>query len=133
MSLTNIKLYYSKFFDEKGQFIKNQRFAPYSKVFSFKDKSYNVDLRDASYFDSKGILWTNRYFMYNLSNPDPLILNKKMEPIISPEIYNIMLETKTAQKLNDLSKPRFNLNFKTLIIIGVVIVAGYLLATGKLF
>lgn len=133
MSLTNIKLYYAKIFDEKGQFIKNQRFAPYNNVFSYKNKSYNIILKDISYFDIKGILWTNRYYFYNLSNPNPLILDKKCEPVLSPELYNIMLETTTAQKLNDLSKSKFKLDFKIILLIGAIIVGGYLLLTGKLF
>lgn len=134
MGLLGFKLYYAKIFDENGQFVKNIWFPKFEKTFKYKSKSYNVKTKEASYYDAKGLLWDNRYYIYNISNPDPILLDKKAEPIIDPEMYNIQLENQTAKKLNDLAKGSWfkNLDFKTVITIGAVVVGAYLLLTGKL-
>jgi hypothetical protein len=128
------KIYFAKMFDEKGEHIKDIQIKKFSKIFNFENKSYNIKLKNSSHFDTKGIFWDRRFFIYNISNPDPIILDKKAEPKIEPELYNIMLETETAKKLNNLSKKGFKdlLTLKNLLIASAIIVGIYLFSTGKL-
>jgi hypothetical protein len=96
-------------------------------------KSYNVQ-RDRIY-DLSLIGWiiTKRIYFYNVNNPMPLNFNKTsnaFEPIISPRLYNRMLENEILIKLNTLSS---NINYKMILIIAGLLLLGYLAYSSGLF
>lgn len=130
------RLFFGQFWDEKGEFLKNVRFNKNNKTFSFSSKAYNIKLKDGSYFDKNGFLWDNRYYIYNKSCPDPILMDKKVQPQIDPEDYNTILETNHLKKLNDIGKENFLTNLlkdpKSLIIVAIFVVGLYLLLTGQL-
>lgn len=134
MGLNLFKITYAKIWDEKGEFLKNVKIKPKKKLFNYDDKSFNIKLKDASYYNDNKLFYNRRFYQYNVDCPDPIKINKKVEPLINSDDYNTMLETKQLKKLNELEKKGLfgNLDFKTILAIGAVIVVGYLILTGNL-
>lgn len=100
-----IKLYYALFFDDNGEFIKRIKFKRKDRVFTYERKKYNVEIQNATFYPKRFLIFFKSYFyFYNINNPSPLSFEKVVEPVINPELYNIMLETKVARDLNDLHK-----------------------------
>jgi hypothetical protein len=96
-------------------------------------KSYNVK-RDEMYdIKLKGLIFTKVIYFYNVNNPMPLNYSKtseSFEPIISPRLYNRMLENEILIKLNTLSS---NINYKMLLIIAGLVILGYFAYQSGLF
>lgn len=137
MSITNIKKRVACFYDDKGEYIGKKSFSKTAQTFKFNNKAFNIYHGDDTFLVTSTLIkrwyWDIELYHYNINNPNPIILNKKAEPILDSEMYNIQLETKVARDLNDLSKGGLfdNLNMKTvfiLIIIGAIV---YLVASGK--
>jgi hypothetical protein len=132
-----IKTYRAWFFDEKGEYLGKKGIPKKNKVFDYNDGKYNVDLENATYKDESVYLglWKKRTFFYNVSNSNPIRLDKKSEPIINPELYKIQLETKLARDLNDLANKgglsKFLTPFNILLGVAVIVVI-YLLASGQI-
>ncbi len=128
------KIYYGKIWDENGEYITRKWFPKHSDTFKYKDRPFNVNLKKGSYDDETGILFDKRNYYYNISCSDPLRLDKKVEPIMHPESYNAMLETKVVKRINDINKTGIieKLNFKVIIAVLVVLALGYLALTGNL-
>lgn len=126
------------FYDDKGEYLGKKNFSKKAKNFEYgtsKNKGlYNVILnasfRETSIFP---LLWKRRTYFYNISNSNPLVLNKKAEPLLSPEMYFIQIKTEIAKKLNDLAKTGFleYLTPRNIIIGIVVLVLLYFIASGK--
>ena len=96
-------------------------------------KAYNVK-RDEMY-DVKliGLIFTKVIYFYNVNNPNPLNFNKTsnaFEPIISPRLYNRMLENEILIKLNTLSS---GINYKMLLIIAGLLILAYLAYQSGIF
>ena len=128
MSVTGIRFYYALFFDDKGEFVKFTKFNPHSGYFTHKSGSfegkYNIDLLKPSVWKYRTFLWDSYYYFYLLHNPDPILINKRVEPILNPELYHTLLETKVARELNDLAKPDWmKLMTPTNILIAVIAIA----------
>jgi len=125
---------YGKIWDNNGELIRNKKFNKNKKSFQVEDKTYNIDTQNGSYFDDNKFFYNRRFYQYNVDTPDPIKMNKKIEPLINATDYNTLIETKHLQKLNDVNKKGLfgNLDFKTILAIGAVIVAGYLMLTGNL-
>jgi hypothetical protein len=134
MSITNVKKRIACFYDDKGEFLSKKGFSKTAKTFDYDGKSYNIYQDDATATKVKRWYWDLEEYHYNINNPNPMLLNKKAEPILDSEMYNIQLKTKVARDLNDLSKKGLfaNLDFKTAMVILIVIVVIYMLATGKI-
>jgi hypothetical protein len=107
------------------------------EIFHYGDgenkKSYNVK-RDEIY-DIKliGVIFTKVIYFYNVNNPNPLSFNKTsnaFEPIISPRLYNRMLENEILIKLNTLSS---KINYKMILIIAGLCLLGYLAYQSGIF
>lgn len=101
-----IKLFYGKIFNDRGEFLKNQYFKKYEPTFKFKSKRYNINLQKGSFYEVTSIpfILKKRFYFYNINNPDPLCLDKKVEPIMNPDLYNTIIENEEAKKLNNLHK-----------------------------
>lgn len=131
------KQYYAKIFDSRGEFLKNKNFSKYDTTFKFRNRRFNVNAQKGSFYEVTTIpfLLKKRYYFYNYDNPDPLILQKNVEPLINPELYNTIIENEEAKKLNNLHKKNLLNMIDPKIIIGVLIALGvgiYLLQGGSI-
>lgn len=133
MGLNLYRNFYASMWDENGEHINFVKFKRKSSTFKHNNKSYNVKLKDGSYYDDNRFFYNRRIYLYQHNCPDPIVMDEKKEPLIKAEVYNIMLETKQLQKLNEISKAGFNLNFKQIVLGIAVLVGAYLLFTGQLF
>lgn len=134
MAITGIKKRVACFYDDKGEFLGKKGFSKTAKILEYRGGSYNIFQEGATFTTLKRWYWDVEQYHYNINNPNPFLLNKKAEPIIDSEIYDIQLKTKVARDLNDLSKKSWlaSLDFKTVIIILAIIVVIYMIATGKI-
>lgn len=98
-----ITLYYGRIFDEEGKHLTDKFFRKSKNTFEYRDKSFNIKRDNPSYIEDKGLLVDKRYYHYNISCPDPLKLNEKAKPIITPEMYNTQLKTNIAKRLNEVN------------------------------
>jgi hypothetical protein len=130
MSITGTKKRIACFYDDKGEFLDKKSFSKTAKTLDYDNKTYNVFQDNATITKIKRWYWDLELYHYNINNPNPMVLNKKLEPILDAEMYNIQLKTKVARDLNDLANPGFKLNWKTGLIAVAVIVIIYMVATG---
>jgi len=130
MSITGIKKRIACFYDDKGEFLGKISFDKTSSTFDYGNRSYNVFHDDATVTKIKRWYWDLELYKYNINNPNPMILNKKCEPILDAEMFNIQLKTKVARDLNDLTNPGFKLTWKTALIGIIAIIIIYMVATG---
>lgn len=133
MSITQIVRRIAYFYDDKGRFVGKKTFRKTDSLITFQGRKYNINYNATwTYFNRW--YWDLEVYQYSLNNPDPFLLNKKGEPLMNSEQYNIQLETKVARDLNDLSKGNFlaNLNWKAILIIGGILVLAYLLYTKQI-
>lgn len=127
------------FFDARGEYFGKKGFSKHQKYVKYSKGAYNISFQDSSFKEDNPLpfgIWKRRTYFYNIDNPNPIKLDKKAEPLISPELYNVNLETNVAKQLNDLAKKGLMdfINPKTLIILGVLAaVAIYFLQGGKLW
>lgn len=98
-----ITLYYGRFFDEEGKHLDDKFFRKSNDTFEYSGKAYNIKRDCPTYTEKKGLLINKRYYYYNISNSDPIKINKKVEPIIDPQMYNIQLKNNIAKKLNEVN------------------------------
>ena len=133
MSITNITKRIAVFYDDKGEEIGKKSFSKTDKTFKYKGRSYNNYHDEATFTTIKRWYWDIELYHYNINNPNPMVINKKVEPILDSETYNVMLETKVIRDLNNVGAKGLLANITPLqIIIGVVIlVVVYLFATGQ--
>jgi hypothetical protein len=132
MSITGIKRRVACFYDDKGEFLGKKGFNKKASLLDYKDRSYNVLQTGVTSTPVKRWYWDLEQYHYNINNPNPLNLSKRVEPILSSEMYNIQLKTKVARDLNDLAKPGFKFDFKTVMIIVAILAVIYALSTGAI-
>jgi hypothetical protein len=97
-------------------------------------KTYNV-IRNDEMYDIKliGLVFTKVVYFYNVNNPNPLNFNKKaegFEPVVSPRLYNRMIENEILIKLNTLDS---NVNWRMLLIIAGICLIAYLAYSSGMF
>ena len=126
------KVYKAVFFDDRGEQVGTKKFDRKDAHFKYNDGAYNIAIKESTMFEVKGFFFDKRYFQYNLNDPNPILLDKKREPIINARLYNINLETKVARELNDLDKSDFErlFTFKNIIIVLAILGAVYYFASG---
>lgn len=130
------KKYYGNMYDDRGEFEKSTKITVSAGVFKYKNKSYNIDLKEGSVFFKKGIIIDRYYYDYNISNSNPIKKDKKSEPIFNPELYNMMLETKVVRDLNSLVKSNLSELLtpqNIMIVVGGIAVIYYFSTGGKLW
>lgn len=115
-------------YDKSGRIIGSVKFGKLDKTFKYGDKHrFNVDVENSSVLERRNLFGkVNRVeYTYNIDNPNPLIFNKEIKSVLNPELYNVNIETKVAQDLNDLSKTGLSqfLTPRNLIIGAVIIFA----------
>lgn len=127
-----VKLYFAIFFDENGEYLTTKYFDKTAKKFEYKDKSYNINRKEGSYFEKKGLLYDKRYYFYNIDSSDPFKLKKPAKIQIDPELYNTILKTKVTKDLNTVSADITDyINAKTIPFILIALgIAGYIIFGG---
>lgn len=112
--------------DSKGEYIDRVKFKATDKTFRYGKRTYNVIL-EATHFNVKQLfgIWKNRFYFYDLDNPNPKILDKKNEPIIDTELYDVMMENRIATELANQSKSSLSalLTRKNIIIFIIALLA----------
>lgn len=129
------------FYDEKGVFHGKKVFSKHDKTFKYGKGMYNVDLKNGSEYEYRVIpvILKRREFIYNIAFSNPLDLKqptkKEVEeycktmnktqyqkesllvmPNIDPELYDINMETKVAQDLNNLARKGLKINWKVVLL-----------------
>lgn len=134
-----VKQYIAQFWDKNGRFIKNKKFNRRKNSFKDGDNRYLIRLKEGSYYDRNNLAFgilDKRYYQYIEGVPEPLVIDKKdhIKTILSAEELNTMIETKQLKKANEMDKDGLlsKLDFKTILMIGAVILGAYLLITGQL-
>jgi len=134
-----VKQYIAQFWDKNGTFIKNKKFNRRKNSFKDGDNRYLIRLREGSYYNRNNLAFgilDKRYYQYIEGVPEPLVIDKKdhIKTILSAEELNTMIETKQLKKANEMDKDGLlsKLDFKTILMIGAVILGAYLLITGQL-
>lgn len=123
MSLLNNKKYYASFYDKEGKFIKSVKFKRKEKIVNYENGAYNIDIQKGSRTEVKGLIWDKYHYHYILGEPNPLKLDKKIEPLMDSELYKVNLDIKLAKELGDLAFDWKKYLTPTNIIIGVIIIA----------
>lgn len=97
------------FFDDIGEYHGSKKFSKKVKTFQYGEGAYNVDLEHSTIveFTVIPLLLRRRRYFYLLGDPNPLKLDKKHEPLMSPELYNANLQINLAKQLGDLAKGFF--------------------------
>lgn len=123
---------YGVLYDNRGEELKKIRFKANDTTFKYKERQFNIEENKLSVFKIKGLLFDYYYYFYNIDCPSGFLFDKRKSVIIDSETYNIMLETKLAKQLNDLSK--FNLSdyitFTNIVIVCAVIGVIWYFASG---
>lgn len=135
MALFRKVKYFAIIFDDDGYYVKTIKINKSSKTFKDKINRYNIDILNGSYSVEKRLFFDRKYYYYNQNDPNPLRIDKKSIPILSPELYNIELETHVARQLNNFGRNKLLalLTPRNLIILGIIIVVGvFFLKGGKL-
>jgi hypothetical protein len=133
MAITGIKKRLAVFYDDKGEEVGKKSFSSTAKLITFKGRSFNVFSDCSSFTSMKRWYWDLEIYHYPLDNPNPLVLNKKCEPLMDSEAYNVQLTTKVLKDLNEHGKKGLLSSLTPMqIIIGlVVVVALYFILTGQ--
>lgn len=134
MALFNTRI--AHIFDEKGDKFGKKRFSKKARKFNYADGTYNVDLKNSSYWEKTNFpgLWKERIYYYNLGDPNPYNMGLNHAPVINPQLYKIHLDTKVAVDLNNSHKGKLSelLTLKNIVIGVIVIAVIYLIGSGKL-
>lgn len=123
------------FWDERGEYHGKTSFNKNDKIIKYGGGAYNVDIKRASRYlsDVFPLVWDRYNYTYNIGNPNPVILDKKGEPLMDPKLYQVELELRLAKQLSDLSDGGL-MKFLTLKNIAIFVIGGvivYYFATGN--
>lgn len=116
------------FWDERGEYHGARAFSKNDKTFKYSKGRYIVNLK-ASFKEDWPIplIWKRKTYQYDLKSSIPRKLGDGPEPPITPEQFDINMDTKVLRDLNDLAKGDGLLKYLTpkniaiALIIGVVI------------
>lgn len=125
--------HYAVIFDDSGHYAGKVKMKYSNSTFSFNDFSYNFKPNETSFFKIKGFWGTKKYYAYNISNPDGLLLKSSgIEAVINSKTYKAILENKLVEELNDLAEGGFMAFLKKYWWLILIIVAGaiYFLTKG---
>lgn len=140
MSLFNT--YVAQFYTPKGEPIGSKKYNPHDQSFKFKNGRYIIDMSNPSMWEWNvfpfplGWLWRKCRTDYNINRSHPIVKSTsgiptdgKGHPVISPLDFNTIFESKHAK---DLNTPRFNWDWKVILIavLGLAVII-YLLTGHK--
>ena len=99
--MTFFKINQAWFFDQAGTEVGTKKFKNTAKTIKFKEGQYNHIPKEATRKKIKGWFVTKYIYFYNIEDPNPILLDKKKEPILNAEAYNVQLETKAVRDINN--------------------------------
>lgn len=99
--ITDLCSHWAVIFDKHGWFIKTRKIKYRERTFKEKDFTYNFVPDKASFMKVKTMFSTRKYYMYNLYNPNPILLNGVNKPLISADTYTDVIEANLIKQLND--------------------------------
>jgi len=131
------KKYRAILYNESGEEVAIVKLKKNERVFYYNDGCYNVKFDNETSLVRKNFFNTYKYFYYQNGNPDPIVFNRvnnNFETKFDAKTYNIMMKTKIANDLNNLSNPLSALFTPRNMIIGVIVLAaiGYFLSGGTI-
>lgn len=88
------------FFDDSGLFLGKKKIKWKEKFFTWNGRAYNFLPEQSSHFKIIRILRSTKYYLYNVNDAMPLILDKKLEPVVDNSAYKSILESDLVKKLN---------------------------------
>lgn len=123
----DIVKHYANFYDEAGNFHGSKRIDKHTINFRYCRRSFVFRPKHSSFTKKWRILWTEKYYHYNLDNPEPLVFNKGykegFEPLLTSRQFDTLIESKVMHELNKLSQSGWleKLLTPANIIIGIVV------------
>lgn len=129
--MITIKKEHAIIFNDDGTQNKIINFSKKDKSFNYLDGEYLIIRKENNYtkFVSTRLFILRRedvYYEYTLGNPTPREKTDNIQPKFHAEYFDVMLKTKILKDLNRIDKSFLqNLNWRTILIIGVVLVAVY--------
>lgn len=120
------------FFTDDGSFLGSKKVKYRERTFSWRGRTYNFLPDKSSFFKVPRIIFSTKYYFYNFNNAMPLVLDKKLEPVIDNGAYKSVLDSDLVKKLNPSKNPLLDLLFswKGLVVLCVVIFLIYYFSTG---
>lgn len=132
--ISDICKHYAVFYDDLGVLVGRKKISYRDETFSYKEKTYNFLPKESSYFKVAKPLRYEKHYFYNLNDPNPILLDKKHEPLMRSDVYKTVLDNDLVSQLNNLKKNKFLawlMQPKVLITIAVVGVLLYFLLSGN--
>lgn len=111
-------------FDNLGHEVGNKFFGKTDEKFRFDNRTFHTPQCYKIHITKKireCFLWTEHEYFYNIDSPDPLVLDKKVEPKVNSALYDTMLDTSMLRELLAMSKSGFKIELKHIVIAGLVI------------
>lgn len=106
-------------FDDTGRFLYGISFKYGQDILSYQERSYNINTK-ASYKESKFWFITFRDYYYSINDPNPILLDKRREPIYDARMYNRSLLTKVLTEANNMLKPAWMSLFTAPVVISLI-------------
>lgn len=124
--------HYAVFYDDNGLYVGKKKIKWKDKFFSWNNRSYNFLPDDSSFFKVTRILSSQRYYFYNVNNAMPLVLDKKLEPVLDNSAYKSILDSDLVKKLNPKKSNflEFFGSWKGLLLLLVIGAAAYYFLSG---
>lgn len=92
--------HFAVFFDDNGIYLGKKRIKWTNYHFSWRGKTFNFLPADATFFKDSRFFSTRKFYPYNINDPNPLLLNKKCQPVIRSDVYKTILDSDLVTKLN---------------------------------
>jgi hypothetical protein len=92
--------HYALFFNDDGSFNSSKKIKYFDEpVFSHKNKLYNFKPKLSSRFTLGVFLKYKKYYIYNINNSEPILLNAIPSPVISPDVHKSLYENELVKDL----------------------------------
>lgn len=119
----DIVKHFAVFYDEAGNFHGTKKLDKNSLHFRYCRRSYVFRPKHSSFTKKWRVLWTEKYYHYNIDNPEPLIFKQDYTPFMTSQQFDTLIESKVMHELNNLARAGWleKLLTPTNIIIGIVV------------
>lgn len=120
------------FYGNHGEYIGQKKLNYNERYFEYKGGNYNFIPEKASFMKRVGIIMKTKYYHYNIGEPMPLLFDRKVRPVISADVYKMILDSDLVKKLNPKKMSLLDLvgGWKGIILILVIGAIIYYLVSG---
>lgn len=130
MKLFDLRFVKAVFYDANGNYLAVRKVNKVEPLIKYKGRSYNY-LPESSFTKRKYATHTTYYYHYNINNPMPLVMKSSTEAVLSPKVYNHILENDLIMKLTPRKLGLLGLlTPKNIIIVLAILAAVYYFASG---